>query len=275
MTKKIPRADLAKLKKTLANLRNADDLSFKGDQQTKHLLAAYALDQSGVKITERHFSRGSTVTEQTFKDLLDAFDIEYDQQLGKQELAHLLMVSLGIEVENPFSTGSTVTRTAMLKIADRFLGINQRLPVRKVGRFASDIHARADKILGTKGEEFVLEFEKKRLADGGASDLAKKVSDVSRMNCGYDIFSYEFSGRNRLIEVKTTQRNFDYPFYISRNELNSSYRLSQDFWLYRVFNFKNGSGDIKCLQGDLNKLLALEGLSFRAQKSASTPWGTP
>ena len=55
-----------------------------------------------MKITERHFSRGSTVTEQTFKDLLDAFDIGYDQQLGKQELAHLLMVSLGIEVENRF-----------------------------------------------------------------------------------------------------------------------------------------------------------------------------
>lgn len=270
----IPKAEADKLKKRLAQLSNANVLSFNADKPTKQVWGAYALDQSGVTISEKHFSKGGTVTEQTFRDLLDALEIDYDKQLGKQELANLLMISLGIEVENPFSKGSTVTREAIQNIAERVIGIAAKLSAKR-RTLPLEKYPKADKVLGTNGEEFVLEFEKKRLVDGGSPDLAEKVSNVSRMNCGYDIFSYEVSGRNRLIEVKTTQRNFDHPFYISRNELNSSYNLSQYYWLYRVFNFNNGAGDIKCLHGDLNTLLDLEGLSFKAQKSASTHWGTP
>jgi hypothetical protein len=61
--------------------------------------------------------------------------------------------------------------------------------------------------LGKAGEEFVLEVERKSLTKMERPDLARKIRWVSAEDgdgAGYDILSFEPNGRERLIEVKTT-----------------------------------------------------------------------
>ena len=50
--------------------------------------------------------------------------------------------------------------------------------------------------------------------------------------------SYEDSGKDRLIEVKTTSFGEDTPFYVSRNELARSQHDADIYRLYRVFDFR-------------------------------------
>jgi hypothetical protein len=65
----------------------------------------------------------------------------------------------------------------------------------------------ANRELGRRGEEFVLEFERKRLHDGGRRDLAQRIewtAEARGDGAGYDVQSFEADGGTRLIEVKTT-----------------------------------------------------------------------
>ncbi len=60
--------------------------------------------------------------------------------------------------------------------------------------------------LGKAGEELVLRVEMDRLRREGASRLADRIEHVSHTRgdgLGYDVLSFESTGRERLIEVKT------------------------------------------------------------------------
>src|SRR5436190_2714982 len=73
--------------------------------------------------------------------------------------------------------------------------------------------------LGEAGEEFVLRFETARLVSVGQERLASQVERVSKTRgdgLGYDILSFEASGEERLIEVKTTSYGSSTPFYVTR-----------------------------------------------------------
>ena len=62
--------------------------------------------------------------------------------------------------------------------------------------------------LGDAGETLVMDYERVRLERAGKGHLARNVEQVSRTrgdHMGYDIRSYEASGRDRFIEVKTTR----------------------------------------------------------------------
>lgn len=136
---------------------------------------------------------------------------------------------IGGDISDIGSAGGTVTRKTWTQIVEHKNRLQVALPkhtkaqLQSMARFPTP-----DPKIGRLGEEFVLEFEKKRLTDGGFPDLAKKVADVSKLKCGYDIFSYDFAQNKsplRCIEVKTTKRDLDQKFFITRNELNSSKRL--------------------------------------------------
>lgn len=95
--------------------------------------------------------------------------------------------------------------------------------------------------LGQAGEEFVLRVEAERLHSMGHRRLADRVEHVARSKgdgLGYDILSFEPNGRERLIEVKTTSFGKRTPFYVSRAELGCSAARSEDYHLYRVFQFR-------------------------------------
>lgn len=94
--------------------------------------------------------------------------------------------------------------------------------------------------LGTAGELFVLNFERARLINLGKERLAEKVEHTSQTcgdGAGFDILSYEETGADRLIEVKTTKYGRETPFFVSRNELAVSESEASHYYLYRLFGF--------------------------------------
>lgn len=119
-------------------------------------------------------------------------------------------------------------------------------------------HKRQKK-LGNEGEVFVVEYEKKFLADNNRADLAKKVEHVSKTKgdgLGYDVLSYDLNGKERYIEVKTTRGTFSQEFFITANELEFSKRNAVKYWLYRVYDFNpnQNSGCIEMIHGDISNL---------------------
>jgi hypothetical protein len=94
--------------------------------------------------------------------------------------------------------------------------------------------------LGNAGESFVIRFEQERLARAGQGRLAGKIEHVARTRGaseGFDVLSFETTGQERLIEVKTTRYGAETPFYVSRNELAVSEARATQYQLYRVFKF--------------------------------------
>lgn len=111
---------------------------------------------------------------------------------------------------------------------------------RLVRKFDPVVRDFRNRTLGTAGEEFVLNVEKRRLAAEGRLDLAKTVEWVAKEKgdgAGYDILSFDVSGRKRLIEVKTTNGSARTPFFLTRNERDLSQERSVDWRLYRVHSF--------------------------------------
>lgn len=94
--------------------------------------------------------------------------------------------------------------------------------------------------LGRRGEAFVVSAERARLEGIGREDLADNVrwvADVDGDGAGYDVLSFEESGQERLIEVKTTNGGARTPFFLTRNEHEVAEARSDVWRLYRVHLF--------------------------------------
>jgi hypothetical protein len=95
--------------------------------------------------------------------------------------------------------------------------------------------------LGLAGEQFVLNFERARLLSLGKERLAGRIEHTSHVRGdgeGYDILSFEESGTERLIEVKTTKYGRETPFFVSSNEVAVSESHADEYYLYRLFGFR-------------------------------------
>jgi hypothetical protein len=128
-----------------------------------------------------------------------------------------------------------------------------------------EIEAR-NRALGTAGEKFVIEIERKRLHDGGRTDLAKKVEHVAETRgdlLGYDVLSFETDGCERCVEVKTTRYGEMTPFYVSPNEVEVSEEHATSYQLFRLFEFETTTG-LFILPGSLRKSCRLEPVRFAA-----------
>lgn len=138
--------------------------------------------------------------------------------------------------------------------------------VRKpVKRNYLEIEAR-NQTLGRAGENFILEFEEKRLWQGGRKDLASRiqhVSDTQSDQLGFDISSFELDGRDKLIEVKTTQFGERTPFFASKNEVNVSVAREREYHLYRLFNFTK-QPKLFILPGSLRESCILDPTQYSA-----------
>ncbi len=112
----------------------------------------------------------------------------------------------------------------------------QRL-VRKFDPVERDHRNRA---LGKAGEAFVVDVERQKLALANREDLSRKVKWVAAEDgdgAGYDVFSFDPRGRERLIEVKTTNGAARTPFFLSRNESELAMERPEDWCIYRVHMF--------------------------------------
>jgi hypothetical protein len=115
--------------------------------------------------------------------------------------------------------------------------VRLRRLVRKFDPVERDHRNRA---LGKAGEAFVMELERRRLADSDRSDLARKVRWVAAEDgdgAGYDVLSFEVNGRESLIEVKTTNGSSRTPFFLTRNERELAEERPTDWRIYRVHLF--------------------------------------
>ena len=92
--------------------------------------------------------------------------------------------------------------------------------------------------LGEIGEEYVFKKEKERLKESGRDHLSAQVAWVSKTDdtCGYDILSYSQDGREKYIEVKTTDDEYDLQFPMSLQEWKaaSDIKMQADYYIYRV-----------------------------------------
>jgi hypothetical protein len=94
--------------------------------------------------------------------------------------------------------------------------------------------------LGKAGEAFVLDIERKMLVKADRPDLVRKIRWVAAEEgdgAGYDILSFDTSGNERLIEVKTTNGAARTPFFLTRNEHQVATARAESWRLYRVHLF--------------------------------------
>ena len=104
-----------------------------------------------------------------------------------------------------------------------------------------DVAARdgRNRALGRAGEEAVFAEEQRLLRAAGREDLARKARWTSQEDgdgYGYDISSFELDGREKLIEVKTTNGWERTPFHISANELTVADARREEWQLVRVWD---------------------------------------
>lgn len=120
--------------------------------------------------------------------------------------------------------------------------------------------------LERQGEVFAVKFEEDRLKLEGRPDLAERIewtSESTGHGTGYDILSFESSGEYRYIEVKTTNCGREFPFFVTRNEVEFSGAYPEGFFLYRVFNFSKDP-KLFILKGSLEDHCNLTAETYRA-----------
>jgi len=142
-----------------------------------------------------------------------------------EDSADMLIDPTGVFIEPPVP-GETIQRPPSL----------ERL-VRKFDPVERDHRNRK---LGQAGEHFVFHIERKRLQKLDRPDLARKVRWVSAEDgdgAGYDILSFEPNGRERLVEVKTTNGSAKTPFFLTRNEHAVAHERAGTWQLYRLHLF--------------------------------------
>lgn len=120
--------------------------------------------------------------------------------------------------------------------------------------------------VGAGGEALVVRYERARLSSLGHGALAERVEHVARTRgdgLGYDVLSFEPTGRERFIEVKTTKLGPLTPFYLTSNELSFSVENRAQFSLYRVYDFV-ATPSIYALNGAVNETCAIEPAQYIA-----------
>jgi hypothetical protein len=146
---------------------------------------------------------------------------------------------------------------------------NERIPpslqrlVRKFDPVERDLRNRT---LGRAGEEFVINLERRLLAGADRSDLARKIRWIAAEEgdgAGYDILSFDPTGRERLLEVKTTNGSARTPFFLSRSECAVAAERPADWCIYRVHLFST-EPRIFTVAPPLEKALSLTAEIWRA-----------
>lgn len=120
--------------------------------------------------------------------------------------------------------------------------------------------------LGKAGEDLVYRSEKDRLSRSGRPDLAEKVRWIARDDgdgAGFDVLSFSMDGRERWLEVKTTNGPSTTPFWISENERRVAEGNPDVFRLTRIHDFSTSPAGFR-LTPPLTNHLHLAPTEYRA-----------
>ena len=109
------------------------------------------------------------------------------------------------------------------------------------------------------GELWALKYEVEKLKRAGRHNLIEKIIHTAKDEgdgTGYDIQSFDESGKKIYIEVKTTKGAKNSTFYITRTELERSKIEGNNYYLYRLYNYNEDkdTADILIINGDLTNL---------------------
>ena len=109
--------------------------------------------------------------------------------------------------------------------------------------------------LGDHGELVVIKSEKEFLTKNNRIDLAEKVKQISKENsaAGYDVLSYDIDGKEKCIEVKSTNNPLSQKasFLISINEYTKAKEL-ENYYIYIVFEAKSTNPKIWKIQNPMS-----------------------
>ena len=100
---------------------------------------------------------------------------------------------------------------------------------------------------GLIGEFIVFKHEKDRLEKAGRPELASRVRHVAEEPVGYDVVSFRVNGEPLFIEVKTTRRSLEQPFWLTENECEVAKREQEAWTVIRVGLPEKGKPEIKKL----------------------------
>lgn len=198
-----------------------------------------------------------------------------------QELLHdVVLERIGDDSQLDAVAINVVEKPAVAPTVVDYSGLIVPAPVAKtvreeVGRYERRQHGvkrdylaleSRNRSLGAAGEDFVVAYEHHRLHSLGAKQLADRVERVSVTKgdgLGYDVVSFEPSGRERLIEVKTTAFGREAPFFVSKQELAVSKAEPDHFVLCRLFQFRQGPRMFE-LRGAISDSCQLDPVSYVA-----------
>ena len=173
-----------------------------------------------------------------------------------------------VEVANILDILVEPPRDVITELADE--RAEYRLPttaVKPPRRINHLLQEALNRSLGAAGEALAMRYEHARLSAAGKEHLARNVEQVSVTegdHAGYDIRSYETSGQDRFIEVKTTRYDRHTPFYISAGELRSCDENHHAYHLYRLFEFRK-SPRLFALPGDVTQHVNLDPANYIAR----------
>lgn len=182
--------------------------------------------------------------------LLKLASADADRPMVVPEIEDILSVFVRREATKNISSKAREPRPAY----------GYRLPTNYI-----ELEAR-NRSLGDSGELFVLTYEKARLIAAGQERLAARIEHTSQVRGdheGYDILSFEDNGAERLIEVKTTKYGSETPFYVTRNEVATSGRQSDQYQLYRLYSFRV-SPRLYTIPGAIEQSCFLSAVTFSA-----------
>jgi hypothetical protein len=168
-------------------------------------------------------------------------DVVLDRLDGDAALRHLA-VEFAEAVVQPPQIGDVlglITKPPDLLESARLALASQmrRRQARTIDYLARESRNRA---IGLGGEALVVSYERARLSSVGCDTLAHRVQHVAATigdGLGYDAHSFSADGRDRFIEVKTTQLGPMTPFYITESEISFSAENHDRYSLYRVYDF--------------------------------------
>lgn len=228
----------------------------KSSVELKHQNISAVLDSLGLPYINGYKPRGNS--QLLLRKAVQAYVLKHQQLVGT-------IVDALEEVKLPSDKSYLAALVEAPKRDEPVRGpvsARQRLP-RKFDFAARD---EANRKLGRAGEQWVIEFEQQRLTDIGRPELFQRldwVADKQGDGAGFDILSFEDEARHRFIEVKTTNGNLASSFLVSHNELEFSKEVGEQFYLYRVFQFREGPR-LFTLNGDLTRHVHLKPTDFRA-----------
>jgi hypothetical protein len=216
----------------------------------KHQNISAVLDELGMP-----WIRGYIPKRNYQKSILDAID----RYLSRNPAILEIVVPPGVRS----ASAALQTFVAAPELVEQPTPVRLQHLVRKFDPVERD---RRNRALGRAGEEFVVDVERQTLQAADRGDLAEKVRWVALEDgdaAGYDVLSFEIDGREKFVEVKTTNGSARTPFYLTRNE-HAVGTANPDIWrIHRVHLFSTAP-QIFTLSPPLEAAVCLRPESWRA-----------